>query len=292
MHIAIAGNIGSGKTTLTQLLAKHYNWIPQYEDVDDNPYLTSFYEDMQRWSFNLQVFFLNTRFRHVIDIRKQAKAYIKKTRGHLEHPEVCGANLVRLQMMEDFGYYVTESSEHNAEYAPFWIKKNYPELVTEFGIPLDEYPRRCVNQIEGWKKEYASLKKTKLTHKLSREYGSAIMEAVLPDKPIQIGGNVLNKGFITNLPSDAVVEVPCLVNAQGVNGSYVGPLPPQCAAMNMTNINCQLLTIEAAVTMKKEHIYQAAMMDPHTGSELDIDTIKKMVDDLIDAHGDYLPKYH
>ena len=225
------------------------------------------------------------------EIRKLGKAFVKKNRGHLEHPEVCGANLVRLQMMEDFGYYVTESSEHNAEYAPFWIKKNYPELVTEFGIPLDEYPRRCVNQIEGWKKEYASLKKTKLTHKLSREYGSAIMEAVLTDKPIQIGGNVLNKGFITNLPSDAVVEVPCLVNAQGVNGSYVGALPPQCAAMNMTNINVQLLTIEAALTRKKEHIYQAAMLDPHTAAELSIDDIKKMCDDLIDAHGNMLPKY-
>ena len=104
---------------------------------------------------------------------------------------------------------------------------------------------------------------------------------------------MLNTGhLITNLPENACVEVPCLVNGYGVHPCHVGALPVQCAAMNMTNINVQLLTIEAAVTGKKEHIYQAAMLDPHTGSELDIDTIKKMVDDLIVAHGDYLPKFN
>ena len=119
------------------------------------------------------------------------------------------------------------------------------------------------------------------------------MEAIVNSTPYEIGGNVLNKGgLISNLPEDACVEVPCLVNGYGIHPCRVGALPVQCAAMNMTNINVQLLTIEAAVTKKKEHIYQAAMLDPHTGSELDIDTIKKMVDDLIEAHGDYLPKYH
>ncbi|MBR5497879.1 MAG: alpha-glucosidase/alpha-galactosidase, partial [Clostridia bacterium] len=111
--------------------------------------------------------------------------------------------------------------------------------------------------------------------------------------PYEIGGNVLNTGrMITNLPQEACVEVPCLINGQGIHPCYVGALPVQCAAMNMTNVNVQLLTIEAAKTLKKEHIYQAAMLDPHTGSELDIDTIKKMVDDLIETHGDYLPTYH
>ena len=119
------------------------------------------------------------------------------------------------------------------------------------------------------------------------------MESMVTNTPYQIGGNVLNKNhLITNLPEEACVEVPCLVNGSGINPTYVGALPVQCAAMNMTNINVQLLTIEAARTLKKEHIYQAAMLDPHTGSELDIDTIKKMVDDLIEAHGDYLPKYN
>ncbi len=200
---------------------------------------------------------------------------------------------VRLDYINHFGYYCTESSEHNAEYNMFYIKKNYPELIERYNIPLDEYPRRCVNQIEGWKKEYAELVKQGVKeHVRSREYASRIMEAIVTGVPDEIGGNVLNTGhLISNLPEEACIEVPCLVNTRGILPCSVGPLPVQCAAMNMTNINVQLLTIEAAVTGKRSHIYQAAMLDPHTGSELDIDTIKKMVDDLIDAHGDYLPKY-
>ena len=225
------------------------------------------------------------------EIRKKALAFVKKNRGHLAHPEVCGANLVRLEILNQFGYYVTESSEHNAEYMPYWIKSNYPELITEFGIPLDEYPKRCIHQIEGWKKEYSELKNKKLDHKLSREYGSAIMEAIVTNLPTSIGGNVLNNGFIENLPSDAVVEVPCLVDGNGIHGTYVGRLPVQCAALNMTNINVQLLTIEAALTRKKDYIYQAAMLDPHTSAELSIDQIRALCDDLIHAHGAMLPKY-
>ncbi len=203
-------------------------------------------------------------------------------------------NKVRLEYIKNFGYYCTESSEHNAEYNMFYIKSKYPELIEKYNIPLDEYPRRCINQIAGWKKEYEELLKNGVKeHNRSHEYASHIMEAMVTGKPYQIGGNVLNKGhIITNLPEEACVEVPCLVNGYGILPCHVGALPVQCAAMNMTNINVQLLTIEAAVTLKKEHIYQAAMLDPHTGSELDIDTIKKMVDDLIEAHGDYLPKYH
>ena len=201
---------------------------------------------------------------------------------------------VRMDYIKHFGYYCTESSEHNAEYNMFYIKRGYPELIGRYNIPIDEYPRRCVNQIEGWRKEYAEiLEKGVKTHTRSSEYASRIMEAIVTNTPYQIGGNVLNKGhLISNLPAEACVEVPCLVNGSGVHPCAVGALPVQCAAMNMTNINVQLLTIEAAVTGKKDHIYQAAMLDPHTGSELDIDTIKKMVDELLDAHGDYLPKYH
>ncbi len=203
-------------------------------------------------------------------------------------------NKVRLDYINHFGYYCTESSEHNAEYNPFYIKSKYPELIDRYNIPLDEYPRRCIKQIADWKEEYAKLTAEGVkTHERSKEYGSRIIEAYMADVPYQIGGNVINKGhLITNLPENACVEVPCLVNGQGIHPCHVGSLPVQCAAMNMTNINVQLLTIEAAHTRKKEHIYQAAMLDPHTGSELDIDTIKKMVDELIDAHGDYLPKYN
>lgn len=201
---------------------------------------------------------------------------------------------VRMEYIKNFGYYCTESSEHNAEYNMFYIKSKYPELIEKYNIPLDEYPRRCVNQIEGWKGEYESILKEGIKeHNRSNEYASHIMQAIVEGKPYQIGGNVLNTGhLITNLPENACVEVPCLVNGHGIHPCHVGALPVQCAAMNMTNINVQLLTIEAAVTLKKEHIYQAAMLDPHTGSELDIDTIKKMVDDLIETHGDWLPKYH
>ncbi len=203
-------------------------------------------------------------------------------------------NKVRLEYIKHFGYYCTESSEHNAEYNPFYIKSKYPELIKKYNIPIDEYPRRCINQIARWKEDYKNILETGFKdHTRSFEYASHIMEAVVTNTPYQIGGNVLNTGhLITNLPENACVEVPCLVNRYGINPCFVGELPVQCAAMNMTNINVQLLTIEAAHTLKKEHIYQAAMLDPHTGSELDIDTIKKMVDDLIETHGDWLPKYH
>lgn len=202
-------------------------------------------------------------------------------------------DMVRFELMDTFGYYVTESSEHNAEYHPYFIKKEYPELIEKYNIPLDEYPRRCVNQIEGWKQMRDDLIHDKnLTHERSHEYGSYIIEAMETNKPIKIGGNVLNTGrLISNLPENAVVEVPCLVDASGVNPTYIGDLPEQCAALNRTNINTQLLTIEAALTKDRQKIYQAALLDPHTAAELSIDDTIQLCDDLIDAHGDWLPDY-
>ena len=224
------------------------------------------------------------------ELKKIAEKKVKAWRKAKKEDK--SGNMIRLEMMKQFGYYVTESSEHNAEYAPFWIKSNYPELIDEWNIPLDEYPRRCVSQIERWKKQYDELRNDpQLSHTLSYEYGSGIMEAITTNKPYQIGGNVMNNGLITNLPADAIVEVPCLVDRNGIQGTYVGALPTQCAAMNMTNINVQLLTIEAALTLKKERIYQAAMLDPHTSAELSIDDIVKLCNELIKAHGDMLPKY-
>ncbi len=202
-------------------------------------------------------------------------------------------DMVRFELMLKFGYYVTESSEHNAEYHPYFIKSRYPELIERFNIPLDEYPRRCINQIEGWKKMRVDLiNDENLSHERTGEYGSYIIEAMETDKPIKIGGNVLNTGgLISNLPQNACVEVPCLVDASGVTPTYVGELPEQLAALNRTNINTQLLTIQAAMTGKKEHIYQAAMLDPHTSAELSIDDIISLCDDLIEAHGDLLPAF-
>jgi len=157
---------------------------------------------------------------------------------------------------------------------------------------LDEYPRRCIRQIEGWKKEYEEiLNGGNVIRERSHEYASYIMESIVLNKPYEIGGNVINNGCIENLPADACVEVPCLVNGDGIHPCHVGRLPVQLAAMNMTNINVQLMTIEAARTRKKEDIYRAAMLDPHTAAQLNIDDIVKMCDELIDAHGDYMAMY-
>ena len=202
-------------------------------------------------------------------------------------------DLVRLKIMKEFGYYVTESSEHTSEYTPYFIKDKYPELIEQYKIPLDEYPRRCINQINGWNEMRDSLlKDSHIEHQKTHEFASYIIRAVLEDKPYRIHGNVLNTGLITNLPQNACVEVPVLVDRNGLNPCYVGDLPEQCAALNRTNINVQLLTIKAAETLQKSYIYQAAMLDPHTSSELSIDDIKSLCDDLIEAHGDWLPKYH
>jgi len=201
-------------------------------------------------------------------------------------------DMVRFDYIKNLGYYCTESSEHNAEYNPFYIKSKYPELIEAFNIPLDEYPRRCINQIDGWAKERDSiLQDGKITHERSKEYASFIMEAIVTNTPYKIGGNVLNNGLITNLPADACVEVPCLVDGSGITPCHIGKLPVQLAAMNMTNVNVQLLTIEAAVTKKREHIYHAAMLDPHTAAELSIDDIRTMCDELIQAHGDFMADF-
>ncbi|MHC5268630.1 alpha-galactosidase [Enterococcus sp. LJL98] len=200
---------------------------------------------------------------------------------------------VRYELMRNFGYYITESSEHNAEYHPYFIKAKYPELIEKFGIPIDEYLKRCVDQIAGWEKQRDEIVHNgDLTHTRSKEYASYIMDAMVTGNPTVIGGNVMNTGLITNLPTDSCVEVPCLVDKNGVQPTYVGDLPTQLAALNRTNINVQQLTVEAALTLSREKIYQAALLDPHTNAELSIDDIRNLVDDLIEAHGDYLPEYH
>ena len=202
-------------------------------------------------------------------------------------------DMVRFDYIDKFGYYCTESSEHNAEYNCFYIKDKYPELIERFNIPLDEYPRRCVNQIKEWNEmSQKLLSESHLGHNRSGEYASWIMEAVYNDSPYRIGGNVLNTGhLIQDFPEHACVEVPCLVDGAGIHPTFVGHLPPVLAAMNMTNINTQLLTIEAARTRKKEDILRAVMLEPHTAAELSIDDMAKMVDELIEAHGPYMAMY-
>ena len=221
------------------------------------------------------------------DLYPEIKARAKETQITIHN------DIVRFVLLNKFGYYVTESSEHNAEYHPYFIKSQYPELIEKYNIPLDEYPRRCVNQIEEWQDMRDDIVNDQnLTHERSHEYGSYIIEAMETNKPYKIGGNVLNTGgLISNLPKNAVVEVPCLVDTSGVTPTYIGELPEQLAALNRTNINTQLLTIEAALTQKKDKIYQAAMLDPHTASELSIEDIISLCDDLIEVHGAWLPAY-
>ncbi len=200
-------------------------------------------------------------------------------------------DLVRLEIMDRLGYYVTESSEHLAEYTPWFIKARYPELIERYHIPLDEYPRRCIRQIEEWKEMRGELVGNQaLSHTRSGEYASHIITACETNVPYTFGGNVMNTGLITNLPRKACVEVLCLADRRGITPTFVGDLPEPCAALNRTNINVQILAVEAVLSGKKDFVYQAAMMDPHTAAELSIDDIVRLCDDLIAAHAGMLPR--
>ena len=201
-------------------------------------------------------------------------------------------DLVRIEIMNRFGYYNTESSEHTAEYHPYFIKNAYPQLIDELKIPLDEYPRRCIKQIEEWKqlREKINLPEN-VVHTRSREYGSRIIEAMETGKPYKIYGNVQNDGLITNLPKNACVEVPIMIDENGLNPCIVGEIPAQLAGLNMTHIPVHELMIKAAETLKKEYVYMAAYLDPHTRDQLSLEDIKNLCDDLFAAHKDWLPDY-
>ena len=202
-------------------------------------------------------------------------------------------NRVRYELFKRTGYFVTESSEHFAEYGPWFIKRDRPDLIEDFNIPLDEYISRCERQISKWdamRQEYEG--ESPIEHKRTDEYASRIVLGMETGTPQRIYGNVQNGGLISNLPDDCCVEVPCLVDRNGIQPTRVGELPVHLAALMQTNINVQRLTVEAALTGKRDHIYHAAMLDPHTSAELDLDQIWHLVDDLIEAHGDYLPEYH
>jgi alpha-galactosidase len=202
-------------------------------------------------------------------------------------------NRVRYEMFQRLGYFVTESSEHFSEYVPWFIKRDRPDLIEAFNIPLDEYIRRCEVQITAWHalRDYLEAEDTTVEHQRTHEYGSYIIHSMETGQPRVIYGNVANNGLIDNLPDGCCVEVPCLVDKNGIQPIKIGTLPPHLAALMQTNINVQALTVEAALTNKREHIYHAAMLDPHTAAELSLDQIWSLVDDLIEAHGDWLPVY-
>ncbi len=201
-------------------------------------------------------------------------------------------NKVRYEMMKRVGYFATESSEHFAEYVPWFIKKGREDIIEKFGIPLDEYPKRCEEQIEEWKnqlEEFTSEEKIEVPN--SVEYASQIINSVWTDTPSTIYGNISNKGFIPDLPEGCAVEVPCIIDAEGIHPNRVTDIPPQLIAIMRSNINVQELTVKALVAQDRQYVYHAAMMDPHTGAELDLEQIWQMVDELLDAHEDWLPEF-
>ncbi len=201
-------------------------------------------------------------------------------------------NIVRYEMMKRLGYFVTESSEHFAEYTPWFIKDGREDLIEKFQIPLDEYPKRCIEQMANWDEERERLKTTDTIEiKESHEYASEIVNSIWTGTPSVIYGNIANHGLISNLPEGCAVEVPCLVDHNGIQPTTVGMLPPQLAAVMQSNVTVQGLTVDALINENAENIYHAAMMDPHTGAELDLDQIWALVDRLRSAHGDWLPEW-
>ncbi len=246
-----------------------------------------------------------------------------RIRQVIEEGRVPEWNRVRYEMCKRLGYFVTESSEHFAEYVPWFIKQERPDLIERFNVPLDEYIERCEVQIKSWRFMQQKLENPDAVSEeslqevlkdskvmpimleylghtfeefdqvtLSGEYASLIVHSMETGVPQIIYGNVPNRGLIDNLPPDCVVEVPCVVDKNGVQPTRIGALPPHLAALMQTNVNTQALTVEAALTQKREHIYHAAMLDPHTGAELDLDQIWSLVDELLEAHGEWLPEYH
>jgi alpha-galactosidase len=221
-----------------------------------------------------------------LELRHRDRDLYPELRRNDEVPEW---NRVRYEVLRQFGYFCTESSEHLAEYVPWFIKGSRPELVEEFNVPLDEYPRRCEAQIAEWQELRASLEEgTAMRVARSEEYGARIVHALETGETFTFNGNVMNEGLIDNLPT-CCVEVPCVAGEDGITPVRVGALPPQLAALIQTNVNVQALTVEAVLSGSRDHAYHAAMLDPHTGAELSLAEIRELVDLLLEAHGDLMP---
>lgn len=235
---------------------------------------------------NHMAFYL-TFERDGVDLYPMVRQVIKEDR-------VPDYNRVRYDMFKRLGYFVTESSEHFSEYTPWYIKRDRPDLIEKYNIPLDEYITRCEKQIADWEKLRKKLEDPQRKVRVSRseEYGSLIIHSQETGIPRVIYGNVPNAGLIDNLPQGCCVEVPCLVDKNGVQPTHIGELPLHLAALMQTNINVQALTVEAALSGNREYIYYAAMLDPHTAAELDLDQIYALVDELIEAHGEWLPEFN
>jgi alpha-galactosidase len=223
-----------------------------------------------------------------LKLERDGEDLYPELRKVIEEDRIPDWNRVRYDLFDRLGYFVTESSEHLSEYVPWFIKHDRPDLIQRYNIPLDEYLTRCENQINEWEDMRVKLEAedTKIEFIHSVEYGSLIIHSIETGNPRRVYGNVPNAGLIDNLPGDCIVEVPCLVDKNGVQPTHIGSIPPQLAALMQTNINVQALTVEAALTGIRDYIYHAAMLDPHTGAELDLDQIWSLVDDLMEAHQD------
>jgi len=246
---------------------------------------------------NHLAFFLKIEHRSGEDLYPRLRQFMVDREQDGNWPKRCPDGMVdhvRYELLKRLGYFVTESSEHLSEYTPWFIKRDRPDLIESFQIPLNEYIRRCQAQIADWEQMRVTLEDENRPIQIERslEYGSLIIHSLETNQPRIIYGNVQNDGLIDNLPDGCCVELPCLVDGNGIRPTKIGPLPLQLAALMQTNINVQALTVEAALTRKREHIYHAAMLDPHTAAELSLDQIHTLVDDMIEAHGDWLPGYH
>ncbi len=216
------------------------------------------------------------------EVRKAAE---KKNRAARRKDGEKHDDMVRFELLRHFGYYPTGTSLEAAELTPFFLKRNLPELAEEFHIQLDEYPERCQKLIAKWRKMRDDTgKNVKLTHKKSSEYAAPLINAIVTNQACEIQASVLNNGLVTNLPADSVVEIPCLVNRNGVQGCRVGALPLVCAALNSQQAYVQMLTMEAAATHSRDLVYQAAMLDPHLAGELNMDDIRTLCDEYFAAH--------
>lgn len=228
-----------------------------------------------------------------LDFKRDGQDLYPEIQRVVDEKRIPDFNRVRYEVFQKFGYFVTESSEHFSEYVPWFVKRDRADLIEQYNIPLDEYIRRCEQQIADWETQRIALEGgAPLEIKRSVEYGSSIIHSMETGQPRVIYGNVANNGLIDNLPEGCCVEVPCVVDRNGIQPVKVGTIPPQLAALMRTNVNVQELTVEAALTQRREHVYHAAYLDPHTAAELDLNQITALVDDLIAAHGDWLPEYH
>jgi alpha-galactosidase len=195
---------------------------------------------------------------------------------------------VRIEIYRQFGYFPTESSEHSAEYVPWFMR--HDDQLERYRIPVDEYIRRSLDNLD----EYERIKRSLADGagfpiegegELAPRY---IHSLITGEERIEYG-NVRNDGLIDDLPRACCVEVPCRIDAEGVHPIRIGALPPQCGALNRTFVNVAELTMRAALEQRRDHVYQAVMLDPNAGATLTIEQIHAMVDELIEAHGDLLP---